>query len=69
MKGALFTMSKTSRTTIMMNDVLLERVNTHVKQTGDSMTTFYNRAIINQLENEGDWEIRDLVSKDSNKPE
>lgn len=50
-----------ARTTIMMSDILLDRVSQHLKNSGETMTDFYNRAIINQLEKEGDWEIRDLV--------
>lgn len=48
--------------TIMMYKVLAERVDTHVKKP-DTKTDFYNRAIINQLEKEGDWEIRDVIEK------
>ena len=47
------------RTTIMMSDVLMERVQKHVKKSGESLTDFYNRAILNQLEKDGDFEIRD----------
>lgn len=54
------------RTTIMMSDVLAERVQKHTKKSGESLTDFYNRAILNQLENEGDYEIRDLWEEDTN---
>ena len=48
------------RTTIMMEDVLMERVQKHIKESDENLTDFYNRAILNQLENDGDYEIRDL---------
>ncbi len=51
------------RTTIMMNPLLMEEVQKHIKITGETLTDFYNRAILNQLENDGDWEIRDLLEK------
>lgn len=54
------------RTTIMMSDVLMERVQSHVKKSGENLTDFYNRAILNQLENDGDYEIRDLWEEDTN---
>lgn len=47
------------RITIMMSDVLAERVQAHVKKSGETLTDFYNRAILNQLESDGDYEIRD----------
>ena len=53
------------RTTIMMSDVLMERVQKNVKQSGENLTDFYNRAILNQLENDGDYEIRDLWEEDT----
>lgn len=54
------------RTTIMMSDVLAERVQKHCKKSGENLTDFYNRAILNQLENDGDYEIRDLWEEDTN---
>ena len=50
----------------MMSDVLAERVQSHVKSSGENLTDFYNRAILNQLENDGDYEIRDLWEEDTN---
>lgn len=57
-----------SRTTIVANPLLINRVSSHVKATGESLTDFYNRAILNQLEKDGDFEIRDIleVSEDDN---
>lgn len=55
-----------SRTTIMASSVLIDRVNKHCSKTGEKLTDFYNRAILNQLENDGDFEIRDEVEVDSN---
>ena len=55
-------MSKSERTTIMMKPVLKERVEKLVSGREDyNLTEFYNKAILNQLEREGDFEVRDLV--------
>lgn len=56
-------MSETARTTIMANPILIKRVSRHVEKTGDTLTEFYNRAIINQLEKENDWDIRDIIEE------
>ena len=53
------------RVTIMMEGVLSERVQQHNRKTGENLTDFYNRAIVNQLENDGDYEIRDLWEEQS----
>lgn len=53
-----------ARTTIMMSDVLQKRVADHVERKGGKLQDFYNSAILNQLEREGDFEIRDLVEED-----
>ena len=53
-----------ARTTIMASEALMNRVSTHVLKTGEKITDFYNRAILNQLENDGDFEVRDLVEED-----
>lgn len=57
-----------SRKTIVANPLLTERVSVHIKATGENLTEFYNRAILNQLERDGDFEIRDIleVSEDEN---
>ena len=52
-----------SRTTIMAEEILLDRVVKHADKSGESLTEFYTRAIINQLEKDGDYEIRDLVEE------
>ena len=53
------------RVTIMMEGVLSERVQQHTRKAGENLTDFYNRAIVNQLENDGDYEIRDLWEEQS----
>lgn len=53
-----------SRTTITASSILIDRVGTHARQRGENLTAFYNRAILNQLENDGDFEIRDLVEEE-----
>ena len=55
----VYQMSK-ERTTIMADSLLLKRVNEHLADK-ETLTDFYNRAILNQLEKEGDFEIRDLL--------
>jgi hypothetical protein len=62
-------MLSVGRTTITAESLLMKRVEEHVsKSDNGNLTDFYNRAILNQLEKEGDFEIRDLleeVSKDN----
>ena len=58
-----------TKTTIMAEEVLIDRVQNHTKQSGESLTEFYTRAIINQLEKDGDYEIRDLVGEEKSNGE
>lgn len=55
-----------ARTTVCMDEILSERVNAHVRERGEKLMDFYNRAILNQLENDGDFEVRDLLEKENN---
>ena len=55
-----------NRTTIVASDILMERVEKHCKDKGITQTEFYNKAILNQLENEGDFEVRDLLEEEEN---
>ena len=48
----------------MMPNTLTERVDKHVKSRMESLTSFYTRAILNQLENDGDFEIRDILEEE-----
>lgn len=50
--------------TIMADDRLMERVQTHVRKRGENLTEFYMRAIINQLEKDGDFEVRDMIEEE-----
>ena len=59
-------MSGNVRTTIMVSSTLADRVSKHVAETGESLTSFYTRAVLNQLENEGDWGIRYELECESN---
>lgn len=52
------------RTTIVTSKTLLDRMGVHVKKHGDNQTDFITRAIINQLENEGDVHIRSLLEEE-----
>lgn len=54
------------RTTIMASEKLMNRVAEHTAKTGEKLGDFYNRAILNQLENDGDFEIRDEVEEEMN---
>ena len=53
------------RTTVMMDSVLSERIAEHIKSTGETLSAFYNRAIVNQLESDGDYEIRDIWEEET----
>lgn len=55
-----------TRTTIMASETLMNRVAMHCAKTNEKLGDFYNRAILNQLENEGDFEIRDEVEEELN---
>ena len=55
---------KAERTTIMVSPALMDRVTTHCAERGENLTDFYNRAILNQLENDGDFEIRDILEEE-----
>jgi hypothetical protein len=52
---------KVERTTIFVPDILKDRIDSHVKGRDESLTDFYTRAIVNQMENDGDFEVRDLM--------
>lgn len=54
------------RTTIMASEKLMNRVAEHTAKTGEKLGDFYNRAILNQLENDGDFDIRDEVEEEVN---
>lgn len=54
------------KTTIMTSDILVERVEKYCKNKGITLTEFYTKAILNQLENDGDFEIRDLLEEEEN---
>lgn len=55
-----------ARTTIMASEKLMNRVIQHTAKNGEKLGDFYNRAILNQLENDGDFEIRDEVEEELN---
>ena len=46
------------KTTIVTSKLLLDRMGVHVKKHGDNQTDFITRAIVNQMEREGDLTIR-----------
>lgn len=48
-----------TKTTIITEELIMKRVAEHCLNRGETLAEFYTRAIINQLENDGDYEIRD----------
>ena len=54
------------KTTIVTSKLLLDRMGVHVKKSGDNQTDFITRAIINQMEREGDLTIRSEVEEETN---
>lgn len=54
------------KTTIVTDKLLLDRVGIHVKKGGDNQTDFITRALINQLEREGDFTIRQDLMEERN---
>lgn len=52
------------KTTIVTSKTLLERVSVHVRKNGDNQTDFITRALLNQLEREGDYEIRAILKEE-----
>ena len=54
------------KTTIVTSSLLLERIGVHVKKNGDNQTDFITRALVNQLEREGDVEIRSMMEEEQN---
>lgn len=53
------------RTTVDINKTLLDRVRTHVTSNGEGMNDFVTRALLNQLEREGDLEIRKIMEEET----
>ena len=54
------------KTTIVTSKLLLDRLGVHVRKNGDNQTDFITRAILNQLEREGDLTIRSEMEEESN---
>lgn len=52
------------QTTISTSKMLLDRMSIHVKKNGDNQTSFITRAIVNQMERENDFEVRDLMKQE-----
>ena len=49
------------KTTINIDEVLFNRIKKHLEITGETQTEFFTKSFVNQLESEGDFEIRDEV--------
>jgi len=54
------------KTTIMTSKLLLDRLGVHVRKNNDNQSDFMTRAIINQMEREGDLTIRSEMEEESN---
>ena len=54
------------KTTIVTSKHLLDRLGVFVKKNGDNQTDFITRAIINQMEKEGDLTIRSEMEEELN---
>ena len=54
------------RTTNEASKHLLDRLSIHVRKNGDNQTDFIQRAIINQMEKEGDLTIRSEMEDEAN---
>lgn len=54
------------KTTIVTSKKLLDRMGVHVRKNGDNQTDFITRAIVNQLEKEGDLTIRGELEEENN---
>ena len=52
---------KTDKTTIVTYKTLLDRAILHARENGETFTDFVTRAILNQLESDGDFEIRKIM--------
>lgn len=56
----------TDKTTIVTSKHLLDRMGVHVRKNNDTQTDFVTRAIINQMEREGDITIRSEMEEERN---
>lgn len=57
---------KKERTTVVASKTLLDRISVHVAKNGDNQTNFVTRALVNQLEREGDIGIRSILEEEEN---
>lgn len=53
------------KTTIVISKHLLDRMAVHVRKRGENQTDFITRAIINQMENDGDLLIRQEMEEEA----
>lgn len=53
------------KTTIVTSKHLLDRMAVHVRKSGENQTDFITRAIINQMENDGDLSIRQEMEEEA----
>ena len=65
--GIVLGITKTT-ITIMADEKLMDLVPSHAKDRGENLTEFYTKAIVNQLENDGDFEVRDMFMEEKEMP-
>ena len=63
---AVIDKSEKGRTTIELNKTLLTKMFIHAKENNESQTEFLTRAIINQMENDGNITIRSEMEEEFN---
>ena len=55
---------KTDKTTIVTYKTLLDRAILHARESGETFTDLMTRALLNQLEADGDVEIRSMLEEE-----
>lgn len=54
------------KTTIQASKLLLDRIGIHCRKSGEYQNDFVERALVNQLEREGDLSIRSELEEENN---
>ncbi len=54
------------KTTVVASKLLMDTISTHVRKNGDNLTSFFTRALVNQLEREGNFTIRAELEEEAN---
>lgn len=59
----------TKAITLLVSRTLADRITNHILHEDTNQTDFVTRALVNQLESEGDFEIRGLLEEESEEEE